>query len=102
MRFRAGGVTGCCRLGARLCGWATRSWARCDEADPGKADLHKGLEDTLTITRHALKHHVTVCGNYGNIPPIARYQRKISQESLIRTLRQRVSGSVSAVPKETS
>ena len=47
-----------------------RSFARLDEAEMDKFDLHEGLEDTLTLIHHEIKHNITVNRNYGDIPRI--------------------------------
>ena len=47
-----------------------RSFARLDEAEMDKYDLHEGLEDTLTLIHHEIKHNITVNRNYGDIPRI--------------------------------
>jgi signal transduction histidine kinase len=56
-----------------------RSFARLDEAEFKTVDIHDGLEDTLIIVHHQLKHHVTVHRNYGKIPPIACYPGQLNQ-----------------------
>lgn len=47
-----------------------RSFARLDEAEMDKYDLHEGLEDTLTLIHHEIKHHINVDRRYGEIPRI--------------------------------
>lgn len=47
-----------------------RSFARLDEAEMDKFDLHEGLEDTLTLIHHEIKHNITVNRHYGDIPRI--------------------------------
>jgi PAS domain S-box-containing protein len=56
-----------------------RSFARLDEADLKDADIHEGLDDTLTLAHHELKHNITVHRNYGDIPPIACYPGQLNQ-----------------------
>ncbi len=56
-----------------------RSFARLDEADLKTVDIHEGLEDTLTLIHHELKHHVTVKKNYGKIPRIACFPGQLNQ-----------------------
>jgi len=56
-----------------------RSFARLDEAELKKVDIHEGLEDTLTIVHHELKHKAVVERNYGDIPPIACYPGRLNQ-----------------------
>lgn len=56
-----------------------RSFARLDEAELKKSDLHEGLEDTLTLVHHELKHHVKVVKNYGDIPQVSCFPGKLNQ-----------------------
>ena len=56
-----------------------RSFARLDQADLKTVDIHEGIEDTLTLIRHEIKHNITVKKNYGKIPSIACYPGKLNQ-----------------------
>lgn len=56
-----------------------RSFARLDEAEMKKVDLHEGLEDTLMLLNHQLKHGVTVVKQYGALPPITCYPSQLNQ-----------------------
>ena len=56
-----------------------RNFARLDEADLKTADLHEGLESTLTLVRHELKNRVRVVKQYGDIPPIRCHPNQINQ-----------------------
>jgi signal transduction histidine kinase len=56
-----------------------RSFARLDEAELKDADIHEGLEDTLTLVHHELKRDITVEKNYGKIPVIACYPGQLNQ-----------------------
>ena len=56
-----------------------RSFARLDEAELKKVDIHEGIEDTLTIVHHELKHKAEVERNFGDIPPIACYPGRLNQ-----------------------
>ncbi len=56
-----------------------RSFARLDEAELKEADIHEGLEDTLTIVHHELKHNITVTRNYGEVPKISCYPGRLNQ-----------------------
>lgn len=56
-----------------------RSFARLDEAELKTVDIHEGLEDTLTLIHHEIKHHITVTKDYGDIPPIACYPGRVNQ-----------------------
>ncbi|MGH9324220.1 MAG: two-component system sensor histidine kinase NtrB, partial [Vicinamibacteria bacterium] len=56
-----------------------RSFARLDEADLKKADLHEGIEDTLALIQHELKHNIVVRREYGDVPRIACYPGRMNQ-----------------------
>lgn len=56
-----------------------RSFARLDEAELKTVDIHEGLEDTLTLIHHQIKHDITVDKQYGDIPPIACYPGQLNQ-----------------------
>jgi len=56
-----------------------RSFARLDEAELKDADINEGLEDTLTIIHHEIKHNITVHKNYGDIPRISCYPGRLNQ-----------------------
>lgn len=56
-----------------------RSFARLDEAILKTVDIHEGLEDTLTLIHHELKHNITVTKNYGEVPPIACFPGQLNQ-----------------------
>jgi signal transduction histidine kinase len=71
-----------------------RSFARLDEAELKKANIHEGIEDTLTIVHHELKHGVTVTKNFGDIPPIYCYPGQLNQVflNLLVNARQAIDG----------
>jgi two-component system NtrC family sensor kinase len=56
-----------------------RSFARLDEAELKQVDVHEGLEDTLTIIHHEIKHKVELVRDYGQLPPIACYPGPLNQ-----------------------
>ncbi len=56
-----------------------RSFARLDEADLKKVDIHEGIEDTLMLLHHQLKHGVSVVKDYGEVPQIACYPSQLNQ-----------------------
>ena len=56
-----------------------RNFARLDEAELKTADLHEGLDSTLTLVQHELKNRVTVKKEYGDIPPIRCHPNQINQ-----------------------
>jgi len=56
-----------------------RSFARLDEAELKNADINEGLEDTLAIIHHEIKHNITVHRNYGDIPRISCFPGHLNQ-----------------------
>jgi signal transduction histidine kinase len=56
-----------------------KSFARLDEAELKTVDIHEGIEDTLVLIHHELKHNITVVKNYGKIPPISCYPSQLNQ-----------------------
>lgn len=56
-----------------------RSFARLDEAELKNASIHEGLEDTLTIIHHQIKHDIKIVKNYGDIPYISCYPGRLNQ-----------------------
>jgi PAS domain S-box-containing protein len=56
-----------------------RSFARLDEAELKTANIHEGLEDTLTLIHHEIKRSITVHKEYGDIPPIPCYPGRLNQ-----------------------
>ena len=56
-----------------------RSFARLDEAEIKKVDVHEGLEDTLTLVHHEIKHKIEIVKNYGEVPPLAVYPSRLNQ-----------------------
>ena len=56
-----------------------RSFARLDEAELKEIDIHEGLEDTLTIIHHQIKHNIEVRKRYGSVPPITCYPGQLNQ-----------------------
>jgi PAS domain S-box-containing protein len=56
-----------------------RSFARLDESELKMADIHEGLEDTLTLIHAELKLNITVQRDYGDLPKIACYPGQLNQ-----------------------
>lgn len=56
-----------------------RNFARLDEAEQKMADLHEGLDSTLTLVHHELKNRIRVIKEYGDIPQIHCHPNKINQ-----------------------
>jgi predicted ATPase/signal transduction histidine kinase len=56
-----------------------RNFARLDEAERQKANLHDGIESTIKLTRHRFKGHVDVELQFGEIPSIVCYPNQLNQ-----------------------
>ncbi|MFQ5667223.1 MAG: ATP-binding protein [Candidatus Binatia bacterium] len=56
-----------------------RNFARLDEAERKPADLHEGLESTLTLVAHLLKGRITLEREYGQLPPVPCYPNQLNQ-----------------------
>jgi len=56
-----------------------KSFARLDEAELKTVDIHEGIEDTLVLIHHELKHDITIKKNYGQVPPISCYPSQLNQ-----------------------
>lgn len=71
-----------------------RSFARLDEAELKDASVQEGIEDTLTLVHHELKHGVQVQTEFEPAPPISCYPGRLNQVflNLIMNARQAMSG----------
>lgn len=56
-----------------------RDFARLDEAEFQKADIHNGLDSTLTLLHHELKNRIEVDKRYGDLPRIQCYPNQLNQ-----------------------
>jgi PAS domain S-box-containing protein len=56
-----------------------RSFARLDESELVKADIHEGLDNTLALIHHQIKNKVKVTLKYGNVPLFSFYPSQINQ-----------------------
>ncbi|MBC8229865.1 hypothetical protein H8E77_09985 [bacterium] len=63
---------------AKLVG-SLRNFARLDEAEFQKADIHEGINSTLILLQHELKDKVSVVKEYGEIPEIFCYPNQLNQ-----------------------
>lgn len=54
-------------------------FARLDEADYQEANLHDGLDTTLTLLDHEIKDRIIVSRDYGDIPNIGCYPNQLNQ-----------------------
>jgi signal transduction histidine kinase len=56
-----------------------RTFARLDEAEFQDADIHQGINDTLTLLYHEIKNKVDIEKEYGNLPKIKCYPNQLNQ-----------------------
>jgi signal transduction histidine kinase len=56
-----------------------RNFARLDEAEFQEADIHEGIESTLTLLHHKLKDRIRVVKQFGDIPKIQCYPNQLNQ-----------------------
>ncbi len=56
-----------------------RSFARIDEAERTVANINEGIEDTLTLIEHEIKHKIRVTKQFGEIPSILCYPGQLNQ-----------------------
>jgi signal transduction histidine kinase len=56
-----------------------KNFARLDEAELQKADIHEGLESTLILVHHEIKNKLEVVKEYGQLPEINCYPNQLNQ-----------------------
>jgi signal transduction histidine kinase len=56
-----------------------KNFARLDEAEFKKADVHEGIDSTLILLQHKLKHKAEVIKDYGDIPEITCFPNQLNQ-----------------------
>ena len=56
-----------------------RAFARLDEAEFLKTNIHDGLDSTLMLIDHELEGRITVIKQYGDIPDIGCYPNELNQ-----------------------
>ena len=56
-----------------------KSFAHLDEADFQMADIHEGLESTLTLLDHEIRDRISVTRDYGDLPKIECYPDQLNQ-----------------------
>jgi len=56
-----------------------RNFARLDEADLQEADLHEGLDSTLSLLHHQLKNSIELKLEYGDLPRLLCYPQELNQ-----------------------
>jgi two-component system NtrC family sensor kinase len=56
-----------------------RNFSRLDEAERKPADLHEGLDSTLTLAAHLMKNRITVHREYGTLPQVDCHANQLNQ-----------------------
>jgi signal transduction histidine kinase len=79
---RTTGLTETCREACRRIATivrSLRSFSRLDEAEHKPADLHEGLDSTLTLVGHLLKDRIVVHREYGGLPLVDCHANQLNQ-----------------------
>jgi two-component system, NtrC family, sensor kinase len=56
-----------------------KNFARLDEAELKKVNIHEGIESTLSLLRHQLKNRIRIVKCFGDIPEIECYPNELNQ-----------------------
>jgi len=56
-----------------------KNFARLDEAERKKVNIHEGIESTLSLLRHQLKNRIRIVKCFGDIPEIECYPNELNQ-----------------------
>jgi two-component system, NtrC family, sensor kinase len=56
-----------------------KNFARLDEAERKKVNIHEGIESTLSLLRHQLKNRIRMVKCFGDIPEIECYPNELNQ-----------------------
>jgi signal transduction histidine kinase len=56
-----------------------KNFARLDESEFQEADVHEGLDSTLTLLHHQLKRRIEVVKDYGSLPPVQCFPGQLNQ-----------------------
>ncbi|MBT4138264.1 MAG: hypothetical protein HOE48_10125, partial [Candidatus Latescibacteria bacterium] len=56
-----------------------RNFARLDEADWKRVDLHEGIESTLALVQHNIKNRIELIKEYGQIPLVECFPGRLNQ-----------------------
>lgn len=56
-----------------------KNFARLDEAEFQKVNIHEGIDTTLTLVEHELKNRIEVIKQYGDLPEINCYPNQLNQ-----------------------
>ena len=56
-----------------------KNFARLDEAERKKVNIHEGIESTLSLLRHQLKSRIRIVKCFGDIPEVECYPNELNQ-----------------------
>jgi two-component system, NtrC family, sensor kinase len=56
-----------------------KNFARLDEADRKRVDLHEGIESTLTLLQHQLRSRIRIEKQFGEIPGVLCHPNQLNQ-----------------------
>jgi len=56
-----------------------RNFARLEEAERKDADIHEGIESTLTLVHHQMKNRIEIVKEFGKVPMIRCYPNQLNQ-----------------------
>jgi signal transduction histidine kinase len=56
-----------------------KNFARLDESEFQEADVHEGLDSTLTLLHHETKRRIEIVREYGDLPRIECYPNQLNQ-----------------------
>lgn len=56
-----------------------RNFSRLDEANVKDVNIHEGIDSTLLILNHRIKHYVDVVKHYGDLPPVRCFPAQLNQ-----------------------
>ena len=56
-----------------------KNFARLDEAERKRVNIHEGIESTLSLLRHQLKNRIRIVKCFGDIPEIECYPNELNQ-----------------------
>ena len=56
-----------------------KNFARLDEAEYKKADLHEGIESTLTLIQHEIGKNIKIEKDFGKIPAMNHFPNQLNQ-----------------------
>jgi signal transduction histidine kinase len=56
-----------------------KNFARLDEAERKKVNIHDGIESTLTLLQHQLKNRIRIVKQFGDIPEIECFPNQLNQ-----------------------